>query len=243
MEINIKKKQITENLMIEKDSIHDKLIEVTDLKKSYQVTKTNSLEVLKGVSLKIYNEDIVSIVGKSGAGKSTLLHILGTLDKPDSGKVIFEGQDVFQLKEKQISEFRNKKIGFIFQFHHLLPEFTAIENVMIASMISGEPNKSRAEELLIEVGLKDRMEHKPSELSGGEAQRVAIARALVNSPKLILADEPTGNLDTENANAVTDLIFGLRDKYKQTFIIVTHNEEFAKKCDSIITMKDGIVDV
>ena len=130
--------------MIEKDSIHDKLIEVTDLKKSYQVTKTNSLEVLKGVSLKIYNEDIVSIVGKSGAGKSTLLHILGTLDKPDSGKVIFEGQDVFQLKEKQISEFRNKKIGFIFQFHHLLPEFTAIENVMIASMISGEPNKSRA---------------------------------------------------------------------------------------------------
>lgn len=217
------------------------LIEVEDLKKSYQVTKTNKLEVLKGISLKINKEVIASVIGKSGAGKSTLLHILGTLDKPDSGKILFQGKDVFDQKEKQISEFRSKKIGFIFQFHHLLPEFTAIENVMIASMISGQPDKGRAEELLTEVGLKDRINHKPSELSGGEAQRVAIARALINSPELILADEPTGNLDTDNANSIIELIFSLREKYKQTFVIVTHNEEFAKNCDTIISLKDGKV--
>lgn len=217
------------------------LIDVMDLKKSYQVTKTNKLEVLKGISLKINKEAIVSVIGKSGAGKSTLLHILGTLDKPDSGRVLFEGKDVFDQKEKQISEFRSRQIGFIFQFHHLLPEFTAIENVMIASMISGQPDKTKAEELLTEVGLKDRINHKPSELSGGEAQRVAIARALINSPKLILADEPTGNLDTENAASIIDLIFSLREKYKQTFVIVTHNEEFAKNCDTIVSLKDGIV--
>ena len=217
------------------------LIEVEDLKKSYQVTKTNKLEVLKGISLKINKEVIASVIGKSGAGKSTLLHILGTLDKPDSGKVLFEGNNVFDQKEKQISEFRSRKIGFIFQFHHLLPEFTAIENVMIASMISGQPDKGKAEELLSEVGLKDRINHKPSELSGGEAQRVAIARALINSPMLILADEPTGNLDTDNANSIIDLIFSLREKYKQTFVIVTHNEEFAKNCDTIISLKDGKV--
>jgi lipoprotein-releasing system ATP-binding protein len=217
------------------------LIEVEDLKKSYQVTKTNKLEVLKGISLKINKEVIASVIGKSGAGKSTLLHILGTLDKPDSGKVLFQGKDVFDQKEKQISEFRSKKIGFIFQFHHLLPEFTAIENVMIASMISGQPDKGRAEELLTEVGVKDRINHKPSELSGGEAQRVAIARALINSPELILADEPTGNLDTDNANSIIELIFSLREKYKQTFVIVTHNEEFAKNCDTIISLKDGKV--
>ena len=222
-------------------SVNEILIEVMDLKKSYQVTKTNKLEVLKGISLKINKEAIVSVIGKSGAGKSTLLHILGTLDKPDSGKVLFEGKDVFDQKEKQISEFRSRQIGFIFQFHHLLPEFTAIENVMIASMISGQPDKAKAEKLLTEVGLKDRINHKPSELSGGEAQRVAIARALINSPKLILADEPTGNLDTENAASIIDLIFSLREKYKQTFVIVTHNEEFAKNCDTIVSLKDGIV--
>jgi lipoprotein-releasing system ATP-binding protein len=222
-------------------SVNEILIDVMDLKKSYQVTKTNKLEVLKGISLKINKEAIVSVIGKSGAGKSTLLHILGTLDKPDSGKVLFEGKDVFDQKEKQISEFRSRQIGFIFQFHHLLPEFTAIENVMIASMISGQPDKTKAEELLTEVGLKDRINHKPSELSGGEAQRVAIARALINSPKLILADEPTGNLDTENAASIIDLIFSLREKYKQTFVIVTHNEEFAKNCDTIVSLKDGKV--
>jgi lipoprotein-releasing system ATP-binding protein len=205
------------------------------------VTAKNRLEVLKGIDLNIFKEEIAAIVGKSGAGKSTLLHIMGTLDKPDSGKVIFESENVFNKKEKQISEFRNKQIGFIFQFHHLLPEFTALENVMIASMISGESNKDKSEELLTEVGLSNRMNHKPSELSGGEAQRVAIARALVNSPKLILADEPTGNLDTENADAMIELIFALRKKYKQTFVIVTHNEEFAKKCDRIIKLQDGKV--
>lgn len=217
------------------------LIEAKDLKKSYPVTKSAALKVLKGINLRIFKEEIVAIVGKSGAGKSTLLHILGTLDKPNSGKVFFEGIEVFEQKEKQLSEFRNKKIGFIFQFHHLLPEFTAIENVMIASMISGEPDKARSEELLIEVGLKERVNHKPSELSGGEAQRVAIARALINSPSLILADEPTGNLDSENADAIIDLIFSLRKKYKQTFVIVTHNEEFAKNCDRIINITDGKV--
>jgi len=219
------------------------LIEVKNLKKSYKVTKANSLKVLKGISLSIGPGKIVAIIGKSGAGKSTLLHILGTLDKPDSGSVIFEGKDIFSESEKQISEFRSKKIGFVFQFHHLLPEFTALENVMIASMISGESDRTRAEQLLTEVGLKERMNHKPSELSGGEAQRVAIARALVNSPSLILADEPTGNLDTENADSITKLIFELRDKYKQTYIIVTHNEEFARSCDSIIHLADGKVAV
>ncbi|MBK6774040.1 MAG: ABC transporter ATP-binding protein [Ignavibacteria bacterium] len=217
------------------------LIEVTSLKKSYPVTNDTRLEVLKGINLNILKEEIVAIVGKSGAGKSTLLHILGTLDKPESGKVLFESEDVFLKKEKQIAEFRSKKIGFIFQFHHLLPEFTAIENVMIPSMISGTMDKTRAEEVLTEVGLKNRLQHKPSELSGGEAQRVAIARALINSPKLVLADEPTGNLDSENADAVIDLIFDLRKKYKQTFVIVTHNEEFANKCDRIIKLHDGKV--
>ena len=205
------------------------LIEVTSLKKSYPVTNDTRLEVLKGINLNILKEEIVAIVGKSGAGKSTLLHILGTLDKPESGKVLFESEDVFLKKEKQIAEFRSKKIGFIFQFHHLLPEFTAIENVMIPSMISGTMDKTRAEEVLTEVGLKNRLQHKPSELSGGEAQRVAIARALINSPKLVLADEPTGNLDSENADTVINLIFDLRKKYKQTFVIVIHNEECANK--------------
>jgi lipoprotein-releasing system ATP-binding protein len=217
------------------------LIEVKNLKKSYRVTKANSLKVLKGINLEINNGEIAAIIGKSGAGKSTLLHILGTLDKPDSGKVFFEGKEVFEMKEKQRSEFRNRQIGFIFQFHHLLPEFTALENVMIASMITGEPDRNKAEEILIEVGLKDRINHKPSELSGGEAQRVAIARALINSPKLILADEPTGNLDTANANSVIELIFELRKKYAKTFVIVTHNEEFAKNCDTIKHLKDGKV--
>lgn len=219
----------------------DVLIEVTNLKKSYKVTKTNKLQVLKGINLKIFKEEIVAIIGKSGAGKSTLLHILGTLDKPDSGKVIFNNKDIFTQREKQISEFRSKEIGFIFQFHHLLPEFTALENVMIASMICGEPDKSKAEELLTEVGLKERINHKPSELSGGEAQRVAIARALINSPELILADEPTGNLDTDNANSIIELIFHLREKYKKTFVIVTHNEEFANNCDRIVHLQDGKV--
>lgn len=217
------------------------LIKVSDLRKSYKVSDENRLEVLKGINLEIFKSEIVAIVGKSGAGKSTLLHILGTLDKPDSGQVMFENENIFDKKDRQLSEFRSKSIGFIFQFHHLLPEFTALENIMISSMISGVSDKSKAEEVLTEVGLKDRTDHKPSELSGGEAQRVAIARALVNSPKLVLADEPTGNLDTENAESVIDLIFKLREKFKQTFVIVTHNEDFAGRCDRIVKLNDGIV--
>lgn len=217
------------------------LIEVSDLKKSYKVTDENHLEVLKGINLKIYKGEVAAIVGKSGAGKSTLLHILGTLDKPDSGKIVFGNEEIFSKKDRQLSEFRSKSIGFVFQFHHLLPEFTALENVLIASMISGKSDRKKSEEVLSIVGLKDRMEHKPSELSGGETQRVAIARALVNSPGLILADEPTGNLDSENADSVIDLIFSLREKFGQTFVIVTHNEEFAGKCDRIIKLNDGVV--
>lgn len=215
------------------------LIELKGIKKGYQITKANRLDVLKGFDLNIYKSEIAAIVGKSGAGKSTLLHILGTLDRPDEGKMLFEDTDVFSFNDKQIASFRANDIGFIFQFHHLLPEFSALENVTIASRIAGNYDETRAKDLLDEVGLADRIHHKPSELSGGEAQRVAIARALVNSPKIILADEPTGNLDSENADSVIELIFNLRDKFKQTFVIVTHNEEFALKCDRIIKMVDG----
>lgn len=217
------------------------LLDIKDIKKSYNTSKVETLEVLKGINLQINREEIVAIVGKSGAGKSTLLHLMGTLDTPDSGKIFFDGTDVYSMKEKQLSKFRNSKIGFIFQFHHLLPEFTALENVLIASMISGKENKDKAIELLKEVGLEDRKNHRPNELSGGEAQRIAIARALINSPDLILADEPTGNLDTQNADGIMNLIFNLRDKFKQTFIIVTHNEEFANRCDRVIRMNDGLI--
>ena len=217
------------------------LFDVTDIKKSYTITKQNKLNVLKGIHLKVFKGEIAAIVGKSGAGKSTLLHILGTLDRPDEGHYHFEGKDVFSFSDKLLAEFRAKEIGFIFQFHHLLPEFTALENVEIASMISGNKDKSASVNILKEVGLEDRINHKPSEISGGEAQRVAIARALINSPKIILADEPTGNLDTENAESVIDLIFELRKKFNQTYLIVTHNEEFAARCDRIIKISDGII--
>jgi lipoprotein-releasing system ATP-binding protein len=217
------------------------ILSAKDVKKSYKISKNNYLEVLKGINLEIYDGEIVAIVGKSGTGKSTLLHILGTLDKPDSGEVLFEGNNVFSMKEKQISEFRNQSLGFIFQFHHLLPEFTALENVMIASMISGKKNEPKAKELMKEVGISERENHKPSEISGGEAQRVAIARALINSPRLVLADEPTGNLDTENAESIIELLFNLRDKFNHTFVIVTHNDEFAQRCDRVINLQDGMV--
>ncbi|MCE1165879.1 MAG: ABC transporter ATP-binding protein [Bacteroidetes bacterium] len=217
------------------------MIELNNISKSYQITKNNSLKVLKGIDLNINRSEIAAIVGKSGAGKSTLLHIIGTLDKPDTGSMTFEESDIFAMNDKQIASFRAKDVGFIFQFHHLLPEFTALENVQIAARIAGSTDEDKAKELLAEVGLGDRMHHKPSELSGGEAQRVAIARALVNSPAIVLADEPTGNLDSENADAVIDLIFTLRKKFGQTFVIVTHNEEFAAKCDRIIKMTDGMI--
>lgn len=217
------------------------MLRLTNIKKSYGISGTERLEVLKGIDLQVSKGEIVAIVGQSGAGKSTLLHIIGTLDRPDSGTYEFNGSEVMNLNDKKISEFRNKEIGFIFQFHHLLPEFTAIENVMIASMIGGRDGKSAAESMLTEVGLKGRMNHKPSELSGGESQRVAIARALVNSPGLILADEPTGNLDSENSEAIMELIFELRKKLGKTFIIVTHNDSFASRCDRVISLQDGRV--
>ncbi len=218
------------------------IIKTTGLTKEYQISKTENLRVLKGIDTEIYEGEVITIVGPSGAGKSTLLHIIGTLDKPTTGSVIFDGEDVFSLGSNELARFRNTRIGFVFQFHHLLPEFSAIENVCIAAMISGKSMKSvegKAKEILTEVGLGDRLHHKPSELSGGEAQRVAIARALINSPKVILADEPTGNLDSKNSDEVLHLIFDLRKKYNRTFIIVTHNEVFAQKTDRTLRMVDG----
>ena len=217
------------------------MIQVNDIKKSYGTKDTGMVNVLRGIDLEISEGEIVAIVGQSGAGKSTLLHILGTLDKPDSGEYLFRGQRLLELNDRKLSEFRNSQIGFVFQFHHLLPEFTALENVMIPTMIGGRKDSEQARKMLEEVGLAERTGHKPSELSGGESQRVAIARALVNSPSLILADEPTGNLDTENSEAVIELIFGLRRKLGKTFVIVTHNTQFASRCDRTISLQDGKV--
>jgi lipoprotein-releasing system ATP-binding protein len=213
------------------------ILEATDIRKRY-----GTLEVLKGVSLSVKKGEIVSLVGPSGAGKSTLLHIMGTLDKPDAGKITIEGKTVAMQNEKALSAFRNKSIGFIFQFHHLLPEFTALENVCIPAFIAGVSKKQatqKANELLDLLKLSHRIHHKPSELSGGEQQRVAVARALINNPALIMADEPSGNLDTNNAHDLHKLFFELRDRLNQTFIIVTHNEELANMADRTVHMKDG----
>jgi lipoprotein-releasing system ATP-binding protein len=228
------------------DTARKVIIKTTDLTKEYQVSKVETLKVLKGIDTEIFEGEVITIVGPSGAGKSTLLHIMGTLDKPTKGEVIFDGEDVFRLSSNELAKFRNTRIGFVFQFHHLLPEFSAIENVCLAAMISGRSMKSvelKAKEILTEVGLGERLHHKPSELSGGEAQRVAIARALINSPKVILADEPTGNLDTKNSDEVMHLIFDLRKKYNQTFVIVTHNEKFAEMTDRTLKMVDGMIQV
>ena len=200
--------------------------------------------MLRGVSLKVQRGEIVSLVGSSGAGKSTLLHILGTLDRPDSGEVFLNEVNVQQLNRKALAKFRNEHIGFVFQFHHLLPEFTALENVCIPGWLGQRSKKmvqKKAEELLELMGLKDRMNHKPSSLSGGEQQRVSVARALVNQPDIIFADEPTGNLDSVNARELHQLFFELRKSLNQTFLIVTHNEELAAQCDRIIHMKDGLI--
>ena len=204
-----------------------------------------SLEVLKGVDLEISKGEIVSIVGASGAGKSTLLHLLGTLDRPDRGELFLHDQNLLQLQGDALAEFRNSRIGFIFQFHNLLPEFTALENICIPGFIQGrEENelKNRAEDLAEILGIRHRLEHKPSELSGGEQQRVAVARALINSPNLVFADEPSGNLDTSNARALHDLFFKLRDTFQLSFVIVTHNEELAAKADRKVVMKDGRIE-
>lgn len=201
-----------------------------------------SLQVLKGVNIEIAKGEIVSIVGSSGAGKSTLLHILGTLDKPGKGEISLNNERVDRLNGKALASFRNKNIGFIFQFHHLLPEFTALENVCIPGWIGGRNKQKtviRATELLTALGLEKRLENKPHQLSGGEQQRVAVARALINNPAIVMADEPTGNLDSENALELHRLFIELRNQYKQTFLIVTHNEELAKMGDRILHMKDG----
>lgn len=213
------------------------MIKASGIRKSY-----GSLEVLKGVSIQVNKGEIVSITGASGAGKSTLLHILSTLDKPDAGSVIVDGIDIQKLDDKKLSEFRNRKIGFVFQFHHLLPEFTALENICIPAYIAHRSTKearNKAVELLELLKMKDRMDHKPSELSGGEQQRVAIARALINDPAVIMADEPSGNLDSVNAKQLHKLFFELRDALNQTILIVTHNEELAEMADRRIYMRDG----
>lgn len=203
-----------------------------------------SLEVLKGIDLHIDKGEVVSIVGPSGAGKTTLLQIIGTLDKPDTGSVCVDNIDTTTLSQKALSDFRNKHLGFVFQFHQLLPEFTAIENIMIPAYIAGTSRKAakvRATELLQFMGLTDRANHKPSQLSGGEKQRIAVARALVNSPAVILADEPSGSLDTKNKEELHQLFFDLRDKFGQTFVIVTHDEQLATLTDRTIHMKDGLL--
>ncbi len=228
------------------------MIECKEIKKSY-----GELQVLKGINLRIEPAEVVSIVGASGAGKSTLLQIMGSLLYPDSGKVIIDGVDIFSLSSDKLSVFRNRKIGFVFQFHHLLPEFTALENVMMPALIArsnsgrrifaeAEPEKwsekairERARRILCDLGLEERTDHKPSHMSGGEQQRVAVARALINKPAVLFADEPSGNLDSKNKEELHRLFFDLREKYGQTIVIVTHEKELAQMCDRCMVMKDG----
>ena len=217
------------------------MIDIKGITKSF-----GSLQVLKGIDLHIDKGEVVSIVGPSGAGKTTLLQIIGTLDKPDSGSIMVDGIDVSSLSTKKLSDFRNQHLGFVFQFHQLLPEFTALENIMIPAFIAGKSRKEakeRAEELLEFMGLSDRASHKPAELSGGEKQRVAVARALVNNPAVILADEPSGSLDTKNKEELHKLLFELRDKFNLTVVIVTHDKELARLCDRTIGMKDGLIEL
>jgi lipoprotein-releasing system ATP-binding protein len=215
------------------------MIKAINIEKNY-----GKLKVLRGVDLEINKGEVVSIVGKSGAGKSTLLHIIGTLDKTDFGQVFIGGVEVSKLNGNQLADFRNKNIGFIFQFHHLLPEFTALENVTMPALIMGESDarsKKRANELLDYLGLSHRVTHKPTEMSGGEQQRVAVARALMMNPSVVFADEPSGNLDSASSKDLHELIFKLRDDFKQTFVIVTHNEELAKMSDRRLVMEDGLL--
>ena len=213
------------------------MIQAKGIEKSF-----GSLKVLKGIDFSAARSEVVSIMGASGAGKSTLLQILGSLSSPDAGSLVIDGVDVTCLKGKSLAEFRNRKVGFVFQFHHLLPEFTALENVMLPALIAGRPRRDArkdAEALLADMGLSGRLDHKPSELSGGEQQRVAIARALINSPAVLFADEPSGNLDSRTKEEIHQLFFRLRDKYGQTIVIVTHDPDLAKMCDRSLYMVDG----
>lgn len=217
------------------------MLSTKNLRKNY-----GSLEVLKGISMQVEEAEIVSIVGASGAGKSTLLHIMGTLEKPDSGELLVRNTSVFTLNDKQLSDFRNRHIGFVFQFHHLLPEFSALENICMPAWIAGQSKADAEKEalrLLDILQLRERANHRPTELSGGEQQRVAIARSLINRPAVVLADEPTGNLDTQNSQAIFSLLNDLRIALKQTFILVTHNDELARLCDRTYRMVDGQLDI
>ena len=219
------------------------IIRVVDLHKSYYDGETE-LPVLQGINLEIYMSELLAVVGASGVGKSTLLHIIGTLDRPTAGNVLYDEQDIFTLPDTEIARFRNKEIGFVFQFHHLLPEFTALENVAMGALITTSDNKTvykEAASLLDYVGLSERLSHFPSQLSGGERQRVAIARSLINQPKIVLADEPTGNLDRRSSDAVLELLWDLNSKSGQTFVIVTHNQELAQQVDRVIQLVDGKV--
>lgn len=213
------------------------MLQVKNIHKSF-----DQLEVLKGIDLNVKKGEMVSIVGKSGAGKTTLLQIMGTLDRPSMGNVVIDGRDISQLNEKEMAEFRNRHIGFIFQFHQLLPEFTALENVMMPGLIAGMKKADihqKAKQLLTDLGLADRLDHKPNQLSGGEKQRVAAARAIIMSPSILLADEPTGSLDENNKRELSELLLNIRERYGLTIIIVTHDKELAAICDRIIEMKDG----
>ncbi len=217
------------------------LLQIVDVEKSY-LSGPVELKVLRGVNITVEAGEIISVIGTSGVGKSTLLNLIGTLDRPTSGTVLYEGQDIFKLTNKELARFRNQELGFIFQFHHLLPEFSALENIMMPALIAGkkkEEARDLAAELLKNVGLEKREKHRPGELSGGEQQRVAVARALVNNPRVILADEPTGNLDRKISEEVHDLLWKLNEKTKQTFIIATHNEELARRSDRVIKLADG----
>lgn len=216
------------------------MIEIENINKSY-----GSLQVLRDVCVDIHQGEVVSIVGPSGAGKTTLLQIIGTLDRPDSGSIIFNGTDVLKLKGRELAHFRNRNIGFVFQFHQLLPEFTALENVAMPALLGGTKQSEaykRAGELLEYMGLSERINHKPAQLSGGESQRVAVARALINNPSVILADEPSGSLDSQNKRELHDLFFRLRSEMNQTFVIVTHDEQLAQQADRVLHMRDGAIE-
>jgi lipoprotein-releasing system ATP-binding protein len=223
--------------------LSEKIVQVSGITKSYFIGR-NELQVLKGIDFTIDRGEIIAVIGASGAGKSTLLHIVGTLDKPTGGKVLFDGEDVFNLSDEKIARFRSLQIGFVFQFHHLLPEFTALENVAMPALIAGMKLgqvKGHAHDLLAEVGLADRAEHRPSELSGGEQQRVAVARALINGPKVVLADEPSGNLDSVNAEALHRLLLDLCRNHSTTFLIATHNDHLTSLAHRVFKIQDGVL--